>query len=71
MVRGELTDPAGANVQWTFGERTERPRARLTKWLFDFLLELKTRSLKFRNNLESENLESGTWHGMRHGIISE
>jgi hypothetical protein len=31
MEWDELTYPEGANVQWTFGERTERPRARLTK----------------------------------------
>ncbi len=29
MEWDELTYPEGANVQWTFGERTERPRARL------------------------------------------
>jgi hypothetical protein len=34
LTRGfedELTYPEGANVRWTFGERTERPRARLPK----------------------------------------
>ena len=40
-VEDELTFPEGANVQWTFGERTERPCARLTKCPFEFLLDLK------------------------------
>ncbi len=30
-LRMSSRTPKGANVQWTFGERTERPRARLTK----------------------------------------
>jgi hypothetical protein len=39
-MRDELTNPAGANVQWTFGERTERPCARLTKCNMYYLHEL-------------------------------